>query len=152
MQVLRTYKNLHDYLDVLFANCDPSEAEIVDAKKAYWRGYNNKIIQERRRQKSEFVVALDKNELKLVHSKMTKEKSVTEYLRNLVNNSLVGNSSNINPRFDTAIIEQQLFLIVENLMELNEQEAVVDKSMVESLEAKVSKVLNHIEQELDNQK
>lgn len=152
MQVLRTYKSLHDYLDVLFAHCDPSEAEIVDAKKAYWRCYNNKIIQDRRRQKSEFVVALDKDELKLVRSKMTKEKSVTEYLRNVVKNSLTDNPLNIIPRFDTAIIEQQLFLIVENLKEMNEHKAIVDKSKVELLAAKVSKVLNHIEQELDNQK
>ena len=43
------YKSLHDYLDAIFKDSSPSENEIIQAKKDYWKAYNTRLKQDKRK-------------------------------------------------------------------------------------------------------
>lgn len=143
----KSYKSVHDYLDEVFTDSDPTDQEIAEAKSAYWREYNRLLIARRRKKHKEFVIRIDKQTMALVRSKMVKEKSITEFLKKLLVQVLT-NSKHRPPEIDTALIEQQLFLIVEDLKELIESEAKNEK--MELLITRITSCLTAIEETFDN--
>ncbi|MDC7996913.1 hypothetical protein [Gilvibacter sediminis] len=142
----KLYKSVHDYLDEVFADFDPTDQEIAEAKRTYWREYNRRLIACRRNKYKEFVVRLDKQTLALVRSNMPNEKSVTQFLQKLIVQILT-KSKHVSSPIDTALIEQQLFLIIEDLKELIEDEAKNEK--VEHLISRITSCLTAIEYTFD---
>lgn len=145
-----TFKGVHDYMDALFAGRSPSSDEIIDAKKQYWKAYNSDLIKRRRKKNSEFTIAFNKKELKLIYLRKAKEKSVTEYLQKVVLTHLNDNTS-INKFIDTSIIEQQLFLIAEYMQDLLDIETSINPKNFAQLESKINHLQNLIESRFDHQ-
>lgn len=136
-------------MDALFVGCDPSEAMIIKAKKDYWRAYNTKLIQTRRKQNHEFSVSFNKNEFAIIQTKLGEDKFVSRYIKQAVLNDL-HTGTVVVPKVNMVVIEQQLFLIVEYLQDLLELEGDVNESMFEPLIANISRLQQLIEQEYDN--
>lgn len=143
------YKNIHEYLDVVFFQKDPSEQEIVAAKKTYWRAYNRALKKRKRATRSEFTVSLSRSELKQIQERMSKERSVTAYLQKVIIAHLENHESGL--PIDTALIEQRLFIIVESLQELCEKDSV-DTASITTLITETDSVLTLIEDSFDNKK
>lgn len=133
------FKSVHDFMDALFIGCTPSEEAIIEAKRQYWKSYNTDLIARRRKQKSEFTLILSKEELGKTKSLMCKEKSVTEFLRKIVINSISGAVKPINNN-DTALIEQQLFLIASYLEELIDNEVIIDQNIHREISTQLSEL------------
>jgi len=43
------FTSIHDYLDKLFLDLEPSKQQIIDAKKDYWRAYNTDLKRRKRK-------------------------------------------------------------------------------------------------------
>jgi hypothetical protein len=144
----QNYKNLHDFLDALFEGQDPSNESVVLAKNQYWKAYNLKLIQKRRKQNHEFSVSFSKAEFKLVKERMIAKQAVSQYIRQVVLDDLYDDTST-NHVIDTAIIEQQLFLVAEYLRDLLENERTINESAITHLQSQILELQNLIENQFD---
>ena len=79
-----TYKSLHDYLDDLFNGKNPSDEEIIQAKKTYWRSYNTRLKQIQRQKNKEVTISLSKELLELLHRKLEPKQSIIDYIKVLL--------------------------------------------------------------------
>lgn len=142
------FKSVHDFMDAIFCKENPTSEEIISAKKQYWKSYNLDLIQRRRKMKTEFTIGLTKEELKDANLKMTKEKSMTEYIRNVFLYHL--NSSSSYKPVDTSIIEQQLLMIVDYLKELIDNETILNDTISSQLRTYIKNLESLMKIHFDN--
>lgn len=142
-------KSVHDYLDQLFEGKDPSKESVVLAKKAYWKAYNLNLIRQRRKQNHEFSVTFSKSEFKMIQGCLQDKEAVSQCIRRMVLLNMNG-SAHMYRHIDTAIIEQQLFLITDYLEEIIENEWVINTKRLQNLEIKTQVLHQLISQEFDN--
>jgi hypothetical protein len=129
------YKSLHDYLDKVFSGTTPSESEIAQAKKAYWKAYNTHLKQNQRRKRKEVTLALDKKQWEALLQRRNPNQSVHAYIKQLLNHHI--DNSPVVPNTiiqDTTQIEQQLFLVTDYLEGLVYQRRHIDTDSIKGLE------------------
>ena len=85
---LGNYKSLHDYLDSIFKDSSPSENEIIQAKKDYWKAYNTRLKQDKRKQNKEVTISLNKETLERLNLKLATTESISHYIQNLIKTNL----------------------------------------------------------------
>lgn len=129
------YKSLHDYLDDLFRDKTPTESEITQAKKQYWKTYNTRLKKSQRQKRREVTIAFEKDEWESLLKKRSPNQSLHAYIRELLIHPTDNNhiSPSI-PLQDTTQIEQQLFLVTDYLEGLMYQRRLMDKESVARLE------------------
>jgi len=142
------YNNLHEYLDEVFEGQDPTKLEIKQAKQDYWRDYNTQLKRRSRKNKRTFSVWFTRKEIVGIESLKKKGVAVSSLIRRLVTNELQ-TTDGVIQEIDTAVIEQQLFLIAEYLQEVLDADLVLDTTKIESLELKVKELQNIIQQDFD---
>ncbi|WP_298507445.1 hypothetical protein [uncultured Kordia sp.] len=131
-----SFTSVHDYLDQLFKGGNPSKEDIILAKKNYWRAYNTDLKRRKRSACPTFQISFSKDELLRIKEKLQQGQSVSKYIYQLVKQHI--ESHTILPsKVNTAVIEQQLFLISEYLRELLDYEDI-DAEKITELE-------NHIQ-------
>ncbi len=140
------YKSLHDYLDKVFSGTTPSENEITQAKKAYWKAYNTHLKQNQRKKRKEVTLALDKKEWQVLLERRKPNQSVHAYIKELlthhIDNTPIATSTIIQ---DTTQIEQQLFLVTDYLEGLVYQRRHIDKDSIAGLEQLLYKLQKLLE-------
>ena len=137
-----TFRGVHDYMDALFKGRQPSKAEIIDAKKAYWRAYNTALKRRRRKLFPVLQVTFSREQLALIRSKLEKGQSVSGMIRAVVLEHLEGDYA-LPEKVNTALIEQQLFLISEYLKELLEIDQI-DTNRIQQLESHIKSLEQRI--------
>ena len=141
------YKSLHDYLDAIFKDSSPSENEIIQAKKDYWKAYNTKLKQAKRKQNKEVTISLNKETLERLNQKLSTTESLNHYIQNLIKTNL--QIIETNGFFEKELglkIEQQLFIIIDYLESLLYQRKLIDSSQIALLEKQLEKLQNLMEE------
>lgn len=130
-----TYNNLHDYLDDLFNGKNPTNEEIIQAKKTYWRSYNTRLKQIQRQKYKEVTLSLSKEVLELLKRKLEPKQSIIDYIKILLENHLQnGENINTNQKKELLPIEQQLFIVIDYLESLLYQRKLIDRQQMQQLE------------------
>lgn len=130
-----TYKSLHDYLDELFENRNPDHEEIIQAKNMYWRSYNTRLKQVQRKKSKQISLIVSKDDLELLQLKLEPKQSVSDYIKNLLENDLQsGKTMNTFQKKELLPIEQQLFILIDYLESLLYQRKLIDKVQMSRLE------------------
>jgi hypothetical protein len=135
--------SVHDYLDVLFENTIPSKQDVLNAKKEYWRAYNTDLKRRFRKKHTILQISFTKQEMLCIQAKLVEGESATKYIYNLVLHHLQEHKD-FGRKTNTALIEQQLFLIVEYLNELLEIENA-DVEKIQELEKHIKTLEQTIE-------
>ena len=142
-----TYNNLHDYLDDLFSNKNPSDEEIIQAKKTYWRSYNKRLKQIQRQKHKEVTISLSKELLELLNRKLEPKQTIIDYIRALLENHLKSNENvNNNQKKELLQIEQQLFVVIDYLDSLLYQRKLIDRQQMQQLEKHIQNLQFVLEQ------
>ena len=141
------YKSLHDYLDAIFKDSSPSENEIIQAKKAYWKAYNTKLKQAKRKQNKEVTISLNKETLERLNQKLATTVSISHYIQDLIKTNLqiIDTTSSFEKELGLKI-EQQLFIIIDYLESLLYQRKLIDTSQIALLEKHLEKLQNLMEE------
>ena len=146
MALVFPYKSLHDYLDKVFSGTSPSENEIAQAKKEYWKAYNTHLKQNQRRKRKEVTIGLDKKQWEALLERRKPNQSVHAYIKELLTHHI--DNSPIAPNTiiqDTTQIEQQLFLVTDYLEGLVYQRRHIDKDSIAGLEQLLYKLQKLLE-------
>jgi hypothetical protein len=113
------YKSLHDYLDAIFKDSSPSENEIIQAKKDYWKAYNTKLKQAKRKKTKEVTISLNKETLELLNQKLIAGESISSYIQRILKTNLqIIETTGFFEKELGLKIEQQLFIIIDYLESL----------------------------------
>ena len=140
------YKSLHEYLDNVFSGTSPTEMEIVQAKKTYWKAYNTHLKQTQRRKRKEVTIALDKKEWQTLLERLSPNQSLHAYIKKLLTHHI--DNTPITPTTiiqNTTQIEQQLFLVIDYLEGLVYQRRHIDKDSIAGLEQLLYKLQKLLE-------
>jgi len=140
------FTSVHDYLDLLFEDASPNKEDIIRAKKTYWRAYNTDLKRRQREHSSILHITFSKEEYAQIKERLGKGENVSGYIRNLVRQHLEDNQDFV-PKVNTALIEQQLFLIAEYLQELLDVDTI-DTKKIEELEQHIRTLENLIHEVL----
>lgn len=140
----QTFSSVHDYLDTIFEGVTPSKEAIIGAKKEYWRAYNTDLKRRKRKAFPTFQISFSKEDITIVRSKLQNGQSVSKYIHELVLRHLK-DGTDLTPKVNTALIEQQMFLIAEYLRELLDVDDI-DTEKIKQLETYI-KVLEIVIQE-----
>lgn len=144
---LGNYKSLHDYLDSIFKDSSPSENEIIQAKKDYWKAYNTRLKQDKRKQNKEVTISLNKETLERLNLKLATTESISHYIQNLIKTNLqIIETTGFFEKELGLKIEQQLFIIIDYLESLLYQRKLIDTSQIELLEKHLEKLQNLMEE------
>lgn len=141
------YKSLHDYLDAIFKDSSPSKNEIIQAKKDYWKAYNTRLKQAKRKQIKEVTISLNKETLELLNLKLVAGESISSYIQRILKTNL--QIIETTGFFDKELglkIEQQLFIIIDYLESLLYQRKLIDTSQIALLEKHLEKLQNLMEE------
>ena len=142
-----TYNNLHDYLDDLFNGKNPSDEEIIQAKKAYWRSYNKRLKQIQRQKHKEVTISISKELLELLNGRLEPKQSIIDYIKTLLEKHLRGSENvNLNQKKEFLQIEQQLFLVIDYLESLLYQRKLIDRQQMQQLEKYIQNLQFVLEQ------
>lgn len=140
------YKSLHNYLDKVFSGTSPSETEIAQAKKEYWRVYNTHLKQNQRKKYKEVTLALDKKQWEALLERRNPNQSVHAYIKELLTHHIdyspIVTSTIIH---DNTHIEQQLFLVTDYLEGLVYQRRHIDTDSIAGLEQLLFKLQKLLE-------
>jgi len=130
------FNSIYEYLDMVFeANTNPTKAEIIEAKKQYYKLWHKAYNRQRRKIRKEFRLGFDINTLgRIKREKGTR--TVSKYLYDAVFNALDGGSKS---DFDN----EQLVTIHQNLMQLI---ALVEQVLDSEESLEVENLLERIEQ------
>ncbi len=131
---------------MLFEDVTPCKEDIINAKKQYWRAYNTDLKRRRRKQFSVFQISFSKQDLAIIKSKLQEGQPVSKYIYQLVLQHL-NDGSELTPIVNTALIEQQLFLIAEYLKELLDFDHI-DTGRIEQLEIYIQALEDVIQETL----
>ena len=141
------YKSLHDYLDAIFKDSSPSENEIIQAKKAYWKAYNTRLKQDKRKKTKEVTISLNKETLELLNQKLITGESISSYIQKLLKTNLqIIETTGFFEKELGLKIEQQLFIIIDYLESLLYQRKLIDTSQIALLEKHLEKLQNLMEE------
>jgi hypothetical protein len=141
------YKNLHDYLDAIFKDSSPNENEIIQAKKAYWKAYNTKLKQVKRKQNKEVTISLNKETLERLNQKLSTTESISHYIQNLIKTNLqIIETTGFFEKELGLKIEQQLFTIIDYLESLLYQRKLIDTSQITLLEKHLEQLQKLLEE------
>ena len=144
---LGNYKSLHDYLDAIFKDSSPSDNEIIQAKKNYWKAYNKKLKQAKRKQNKEVTISLNKETLELLNQKLITGESISSYIQKLLKTNLqIIETTGFFEKELGLKIEQQLFIIIDYLESLLYQRKLIDSSQIALLEKQLEKLQNLMEE------
>jgi len=132
MKAPTKFTGLHDYLDEIFESVAPTDTEITLARKTYWRAYNTDLKKRMRASSSSVHIRLEKNDIKQLQSALSEGQEIAHLVRDIVVQYLSKGQYN-RPVINTALIEQQLFLINEYLQELLVLEKI-DEQRLQQLE------------------
>ena len=141
------YKSLHDYLDAIFKDSSTSENEIIQAKKGYWKAYNRKLKQDKRKKTKEVTISLNKETLELINQKLAVAESISHYIQRILKTNLqiIDTTSSFERELGLKI-EQQLFIIIDYLESLLYQRKLIDTSQIALLEKHLEKLQNLMEE------
>lgn len=130
------FNSIYEYLDMVFeANTNPTKAEIIEAKKQYYKLWHKAYNRQRRKTRKEFRLGFDINTLE--HIKREKgTRTVSKYLYDAVFNALDGGSKS---DFDN----EQLVTIHQKLMQLI---ALVEQVLDSGESLELENLLERIEQ------
>ena len=141
------YKSLHDYLDAIFKDSSPSENEIIQAKKDYWKAYNTRLKQGKRKQNKEVTISLNKETLERLNQKLATTVSISHYIQDLIKTNLqIIDTTGFFEKELGLKIEQQLFIIIDYLESLLYQRKLIDTSQIALLEKHLEKLQNLMEE------
>ncbi|WP_299676302.1 hypothetical protein [uncultured Dokdonia sp.] len=132
MKVPTKFTGIHDYLNEIFGGIDPTDTEIALAKKVYWRAYNTDFKRRMRASSSSIHIRLEKEDIKQLQSALSEGQEIAHLVRDILVQYISKGQSN-QPVINTALIEQQLFLINEYLQELLLLEKI-DEQRLQQLE------------------
>jgi hypothetical protein len=132
MKTIR-FTSVHDYLDILFEGLTPNEQDVIVAKRDYWRAYNTDLKRRKRQQFPTFQISFSKEISMVLKSRLAKGQAISLYIYELVVAHLKDRTE-LPKKINTALIEQQLFLIAEYLRELLDYEQI-DTQKIEILES-----------------
>ncbi len=139
----KTYHSVHDYLDVLFEGKNPSESDIVEAKKTYWRAYNSKLKKAQRQNKKTVSVSFSNAEAQNIQKYLSKKQSISAFIKQLVLDTVSFETPINNQQAKLlASIEQQLFLLVEYLEALLFQSDRLDRHQIRTIEKHLQTLQN----------
>lgn len=130
----KTYQSVHDFLDAFFVGENPSKEKIKEAKKMYWRAYNNRLKRKQRKKNKEISFSVTPLEEKEITKKLLPQQSIGQYSKQLVLQEIRSTKSF---RVDSGLlasIEQQQFQLIEYLETLLFQSKKLDKRSVRLLE------------------
>ena len=141
------YKSLHDYLDAIFKDSSPNGNEIIQAKKIYWKAYNTKLKQGKRKQNKEVTISLNKETLELLNQKLVAGESISSYIQRILKTNLqiIDTTDSFEKELGLKI-EQQLFIIIDYLESLLYQRKLIDTSQIALLEKHLEKLQNLMEE------
>ncbi|WP_299116410.1 hypothetical protein [uncultured Winogradskyella sp.] len=130
------FNSIYEYLDMVFeANTNPTKAEIIEAKKQYYKLWHKAYNRKRRKTRKEFRLGFDINTLgRIKREKGTR--TVSKYLYDAVFNALDGGSKS---DFDN----EQLVTIHQKLMQLI---ALVEQVLDSGESLELENLLERIEQ------
>lgn len=141
------YKSLHDYLDAIFKDFSPSENEIIQAKKDYWKTYNTRLKQDKRKKTKEVTISLNKETLELLNQKLVAGESINHYIQSVLKTNLqIIETTGFFEKELGLKIEQQLFIIIDYLESLLYQRKLIDTSQIALLEKHLEKLQNLMEE------
>ena len=141
------YKSLHDYLDAIFKDFSPSENEIIQAKKIYWKAYNTKLKQGKRKQNKEVTISLNKETLDLINQKLIAGESISSYIQKLLKTNLqIIETTGFFEKELGLKIEQQLFTIIDYLESILYQRKLIDTTQIALLEKHLEQLQNLMEE------
>lgn len=141
------YKSLHDYLDAIFKDSSPSDNEIIQAKKDYWKAYNTKLKQAKRKKTKEVTISLNKETLELLNQKLITGESISSYIQKLLKTNLqIIETTGFFEKELGLKIEQQLFIIIDYLESLLYQRKLIDTTQIALLEKHLEQLQNLMEE------
>ncbi|KJJ39880.1 hypothetical protein MB09_01540 [Aequorivita vladivostokensis] len=148
------YKSVYEYLDEVFSEKkNPSNEEIVKAKKAYWKLYFRHYHKQRRKTRKEFTLGFEPEMLSKIKNKKG-SLSTSKFLYQAVCTAIDNNSLNFIQRDLLAEIQQQLMLIIsyieENLLDDKNELAYETIAKIEELELKIHNIQNYDNKEQSN--
>ncbi|MBN8643472.1 MAG: hypothetical protein J0L86_16795 [Flavobacteriales bacterium] len=140
------YKSLHEYLDSIFKGVTPSENDIIQAKKSYWKAYNTRLKQHQRKKRKEITIALDKKEWEALLQRRSTNQSIHDYIKEWLTHH-ISNSPIVTNTIvqDTSQIEQQLFVVCDYLEGLVYQRRHIDNNSIATLEQLLYKLQKLLE-------
>ncbi|WP_299884260.1 hypothetical protein [uncultured Lacinutrix sp.] len=140
------YSNIYEYMDMVFeANTNPTKAEIIEAKKQYYKLWHREYNRKRRKTRKEFRLGFDVKTLgRIKQEKGTR--TVSKYLYDAVFNALDGGSKSDFDNEQLVVIHQklmQLIALTEEVLERNGESTEVEETLerIESLELEFSKLI-----------
>jgi len=137
-----TYKSVHEYLDIVFANVvDPSSADIVKAKADYWKWYRLEYQKQRRTKVKEFTLGFDAETMQDIHNKRN-GLSVSEFLYQSVYGAIQSEQGVTDTTLLGVIQQQQLqiIMLLERFLERND--TPLTESVLERMELLESTLQN----------
>jgi len=139
------YKNLHQYLDLVFVGIEPTPEQVILQKKAYWKAYNTHLKQNQRAKRKEVTITLDKELLEMLLQKSSNG-SLSNYIKQVLLQHTSQNSIDV-PLLgqDSAVLEQQLFLVTDYLQGILYQRRIIDKEAIAKLESLLLKLKQLLE-------
>lgn len=141
------YKSLHDYLDAIFKDSSPSENEIIQAKKDYWKAYNTRLKQDKRKKAKEVTISLNKETLELLNQKLVAGDSISSYIQRILKTNLQIIDTTDSFKKELGLkTEQQLFIIIDYLESLLYQRKLIDTSQIALLEKHLEQLKNLLEE------
>ena len=139
---LNEFNGVRDYIDKLFDGKSPSEDDIKQAKKDYWRMYNTNLKRKIRREYPIIRLRFSKQEMNRIKEKLDNQELLSIQIQRIVLDYIDGTITTGN----IALVEQQLFLIHEYLEELLEEGNAVALSKIETLQENIVAIQNALEQ------
>lgn len=141
------YKSLHDYLDAIFKDSSPSENEIIQGKKDYWKAYNTRLKQDKRKKAKEVTISLNKETLELLIQKLVAGESINSYIERILKTNLqiIDTTGSFEKELGLKT-EQQLFIIIDYLESLLYQRKLIDTSQIALLEKQLEQLQNLMEE------
>lgn len=111
------YNNIYEYLDMVFgANANPTKAEIIEAKKQYYKLWHREYNRKRRKTRKEFRLGFDLKTLKRIKDQKG-TRTVSRYLYDAVFSSLDGGQKSDFDNEQLVTIHQKLMHLISLLEE-----------------------------------
>ncbi len=136
------FTGVQNYLEKLFVGNTPTDQQVIEGKKVYWRAYNTDLKRRIRNEHPTLLLRFSKQEMKLLKEKIHQKELLSIQVRRIVLDYLNGSYNSPN----TALIEQQLFLVNEYLEELLEEGKSVPLSKIEELQQSIIAIQDALEQ------
>ena len=128
------FKSVHEYMDTIFKNHEPSEVEIVEAKRVYWKLYLKAYKKRYRKNNVQIAFCISKSEY-LKYKQLAKSKGVkvTTLIKQLV----------LRPKqLDRHVLKQPILELIDLVEEAIYENSTIDKDRV--LE-QLKTLLTHLE-------